>query len=138
MSETLYVAVVDDDEGVCRSVSRLLRAAGFQAVSYLSAEAFLCDTKQPRFDCLVLDVQLGGLSGIELAERLASSHQSTPVVFITAHDAPDVRARALRIPRATYLAKTEPAEAVFAAIRRAVQSNAADVAANGMGSDPRP
>ena len=55
-----YVAVVDDDESVCRALSRLLRAEGIQPVSYLSAEAFLADTKRPQFDCLVLDIQLGG------------------------------------------------------------------------------
>src|SRR6058998_324980 len=52
-----YVAVVDDDEKLCQSFGRLLRAAGLQPITYPSAEAFLADTKQPRFDCLVLDVQ---------------------------------------------------------------------------------
>ena len=50
--------------------SRLLRAAGMQPISYASAEAFLADTKHPLFDCLVLDVHLGGMSGIELGQRL--------------------------------------------------------------------
>ena len=62
-----YVAVVDDDESVCRSFARLLRASGIQAVTYSSAEAFLADSKRPQFDCMVFDVQLGGMSGIELA-----------------------------------------------------------------------
>ena len=63
MSDTLhyYVAVVDDDESLCRSVGRLLRAAGIEAVTYGSAEAFLEDAKRPQFDCLLLDVQLGGM-----------------------------------------------------------------------------
>jgi len=125
MSDVFCVAVVDDDEGVCRSLGRLLRVAGFQSVAYHSAEAFLAETKRPRFDCLLLDVQLGGISGIALAERLASSASSIPVVFITAHDEPFIRMRALSIPGAAYLTKTEPAEAVFAAIRRAIRSNAA-------------
>jgi len=56
----IYVAVVDDDESLCRSISRLLRASDIQAVTYSSAEAFLADTNHPRFDCLVLDIQLGG------------------------------------------------------------------------------
>jgi FixJ family two-component response regulator len=67
-----YVAVVDDDEKLCQSFGRLLRAAGLQPITYPSAEAFLADTKQPRFDCLVLDVQLEGMSGIELAQRLTA------------------------------------------------------------------
>ena len=57
-SQNIYIAVIDDDESVCRSFSRLLRAAHFQPISYSSAEAFLADTKHPKFDCLVLDVQL--------------------------------------------------------------------------------
>lgn len=119
-----YVAVVDDDESLGRSLGRLLRAAGFQPVIYLSAEAFLADTKQPRFDCLVLDIQMEGISGIELSRQLASSGWTTPVIFITAHDDPDEREQALRVPGAAYLRKTEPGETVLTAIRRAVESNA--------------
>ena len=78
-----YVAVVDDDESVCRSLGRLLRTAGFHPVTYLSAEAFLEDRKRPRFDCMLLDIQLGGISGLELSHRLAAVNDDTPVVFIT-------------------------------------------------------
>lgn len=55
-----YVAVVDDDASVCRSMGRLFHGAGFEPITYASAEVFLEDTKRPRFDCLVLDIQLGG------------------------------------------------------------------------------
>jgi FixJ family two-component response regulator len=85
-----YVAVVDDDRSVCLSFARLLRAAGIQAITYGSAEAFLADTKRPKFDCMVFDVQLGGMSGIELAKALAAPGSSpTPVIYITAHDDPE-------------------------------------------------
>src|SRR2546430_16455421 len=87
-----YVAVVDDDEKLCQSFGRLLRAAGLQPITYPSAEAFLADTKQPRFDCLVLDVQLGGMSGIELAQGLTAEGAPPPFIFITAHDDPAPRA----------------------------------------------
>src|SRR6478752_1868211 len=90
----IYIAVVDDDESLRRSLSRLLRAAHFQAISYESAEAFLADTKHPKFDCLLLDIQLGGMSGLELKQKLSSVHDDTPVVYITAHDDPEVRAQA--------------------------------------------
>jgi FixJ family two-component response regulator len=112
--------VVDDDSSACRSLGRLLRAAGFQAVTYLSAQAFLADTKHPEFDCLLLDIQLEGMSGIELGELLASSGSTTPVIFITSHDEPELRERAQRIPGATYLRKTAMGEAVLAAIHRAI------------------
>lgn len=124
-SDILYVAVVDDDESICRSFSRLLRVAGFQPVSYVSAEALLRDTKRPRFDCLVLDIQLGGMSGLELSRRLAAVRDTTPVIFITAHDDPGVRAESLAAGCAGYFRKNEPAEVVIAAILRAIGREAA-------------
>ena len=120
-SRNLSVAVVDDDESLCRSLARLLRASGIQAVTYLSAEAFLDDSQRHQFDCLVLDVQLGGMSGIELNQRLAASDSTTPVIFLTAYDEPDMRGPALRTPCVAYLRKTDPAAAVLAAIRQAVE-----------------
>src|SRR5205823_8609728 len=83
-----YVAVVDDDEKLCQSFGRLLRAAGLQPITYPSAEAFLADTKQPRFDCLVLDVQLEGMSGIELAQWLTAVGAPPPFILTTAKYAP--------------------------------------------------
>ena len=115
----IYVAVVDDDESLCRSFGRLLRTSGFQPVTYASAEALLQDTKRPRFDCLVLDIQLGGMSGLELRRRLAAVKDSTPVVFITAHDDPEVQAQALATGCAGYFRKTDSGADVVAAIRRA-------------------
>src|SRR3974377_2314900 len=82
--DIIYVAVVDDDESVCRSFSRLLRVAGFQPVSYRSAEALLEDAKRPQFDCLLLDIQLEGMSGLELSRRLAAVRDVKPVMFIRA------------------------------------------------------
>jgi FixJ family two-component response regulator len=120
--DIIYVAVVDDDESVCRSFSRLLRTAAFQPVTYASAEAFLEDTKRPRFDCLVLDIQLGGISGLELSHRLAAVKDSTPVIFITAHDDPGVRAEAQASRCAGYFRKTDSGALVLEAIRTAVHS----------------
>lgn len=120
--DIIYVAVVDDDESVCRSFSRLLRTAGFQSVTYASAEAFLQDTKRPQFDCLVLDVQLEGMSGLELSRRLAAVKDATPVIFITAHDNPDARAEALASGCAGYFRKTDPGERVLEAILSAVKT----------------
>ena len=115
-----YVAVVDDDESLCRSFARLLRTAGFQPVTYTSAEAYLEDAKRPRFDCLVLDIQLDGMSGLELSQRLAAIHDETPIVFITAHDNPAVRAQAEAFGCAGYFRKTDPGAVVVEAINKAV------------------
>jgi FixJ family two-component response regulator len=119
-SVVTYVAVVDDDPSLCRSFSRLLRSAGFQPVSYPSAEALLEDGKRPQFDCLVLDIQLTGMSGLELSRRLAAVKDATPVIFVTAHDDPDVRTQALATGCAGYFRKTDPGQEVLNAIRRAV------------------
>jgi FixJ family two-component response regulator len=114
-----YVAVVDDDENAGRALGRLLRAEGLQPVCYLSAEAFLADTKRPVFDCLVFDVQLGGMSGIELHRQLAASGSSAPVIYVTAHDEPETRQQAEAAGCAAYFRKTAPGRDVLQAIRRA-------------------
>jgi len=114
----IYVGVVDDDENLCRSFARLLRAAGMQPITYSSAEAFLADTKRPGFDCLVLDVQLTGMSGLELQEQLAVAGAAAPVIFITAHDDPQARARAYAAGCAGYFRKTDSGSDVLEAIRR--------------------
>ena len=116
----MYVAVVDDDESVCRSFGRLLRIGGFQPVTYASAEAFLEDTKRPKFDCLLLDIQLEGISGLELRHRLAAVNDTTPVIFITAHDNPAVKTEAEASGCAGYFRKTDCGADVLAAIRRAI------------------
>jgi|SRR5579859_706998 len=116
----IYVAIVEDDESVCRAFSRLLRTVGFQSVTYGSAEALLDDSKRPRFDCLLLDIQLEGMSGVELSKRLAAVKDTTPVIFITAHDDPEMRAEAMASGCAGYFRKTDPGEQVLDAIRRAV------------------
>jgi FixJ family two-component response regulator len=119
-NQNTYVAVVDDDESVCHSMSRLLRAAHFQPITYPSAEAFLADKKHPHFDCLVLDIQLQGMSGVELNRRLAAVKDTTPVIFITAHNDPEARAQAEASGCAGYFRKTDSGADVLAAIRRAI------------------
>jgi FixJ family two-component response regulator len=117
-TEPVYVAIVDDDENFGRSLGRLLRAAGMQPITYLSAEAFLADTKRPRFDCLVLDIHLGGMSGIELGERLVAEGSHAPFICITAHDEPDVRVGAEAAGCSAFFRKSDPGAAVLDAIRR--------------------
>lgn len=117
---SISVAVVDDDESLCRSLGRLLRAAGLQPVTYPSAEAYLSDAQHPQFDCLVLDVQLGGMSGIELQRKIAAGQHAPPVIFITAHDDPGTRAQAQAAGCAAYFRKTDSGREVIDAIRRAV------------------
>jgi len=119
-TQTIYIAVIDDDESLCRSMSRLLRAAHLHPITYPSAEDFLADTKRPKFDCLLLDIQLNGMSGLELSLRLSAVKDATPVIFITAHNDPEVRAQAEASDCAGYFCKTDSGADILAAIRRTV------------------
>lgn len=118
----ICVGVVDDDEALCRSFARLLRAAGMQPITYLSAEAFLADTKRPGFDCLVLDVQLTGMSGLDLQQQLVAAGDAAPIIFITAHDDPQARASAHAAGCAAYFRKTDSGSEVLKAIRHLANS----------------
>lgn len=92
-----------------------------QAVIYPSAEAFLADSKQPEFDCLLLDIELGGITGIELHERLGARGSTTPVIFLTAHE-PEILERVPLTDGAIYLRKSEPAETVIGSIRSTLKN----------------
>ena len=98
-----------------------------QPITYSSAEDFLADSKRPSFDCLFLDIRLGGMSGIELSQRLTRSGSKAPVVFSTAHDQPSLRAEAFQSGCAAYLRKSDPGETVLTAIRNAIQSTAKEI-----------
>lgn len=93
-----------------------------RAEAYASAEAFLADPERSRFDCLVLDIQLGGMSGIELSQSLAASGSTTPVIFNTAHHRPEIRELAMKQNCVAYLRKADSGVAVLAAIHRAIGS----------------
>jgi len=117
----VYIAIIDDDSSIRVSMSRLLRADHFQPVAYPSAEAFLTDTNRPKFACLVLDIQLNGMSGLDLSKRLRELKDATPFVFITALDNPEMQTQAEATDCAGYFRKTAPGTKVLAAIRRAIE-----------------
>lgn len=117
-----YVAVVEDDESVSRAFARLLRSAGYEPITYGSAEDFLEDTRRPRFDCLVLDFQLDGISGLELCRRLSAVNDPTPVVLITARDDPADRALAEACGCVGYFHKTDLGSEVLLGIENAIRA----------------
>ena len=119
-----YIAVIDDETSIRASFSRVLRLANFQPISYPSAEAFLSDDKRPQFDCLVLDVRLGGMSGLDLFRELVARKNHAPVIFITAFDDPEMRAEAEALGCAGFFRKNSPGAEIIEAIRRATQANA--------------
>jgi|SRR6185503_2969164 FixJ family two-component response regulator len=92
------IAIVDDDESVCRALKRLVRSLGMDGDTFASGREFLdLIEAMPSFhvDCVVLDVQMPGLNGLEVQDRLVRSGSPLPVIFITAHDDIGIRQRAL-------------------------------------------
>jgi len=116
----MHICVVDDDVSVRRALGLLLRSAGFAVETYASAEAFLGSKNETHYDCLVLDIHLGGLSGFALHERLAAAGRSIPTIFITAHDDPGTWARARAVETAEYLRKPFDDHSLIGAIDRLV------------------
>jgi len=117
------VALVEDDSSVRKAIVRLLTVAGFQTIAFDSAEAYLDSRETARHNgCVVIDINLPGLSGFELHERMSAT-ASLPVVFITAHDEPSVRARYQQSGAIAYLVKPFPAEELITAVRKALASD---------------
>ena len=120
MIATLTIGVVEDDPSFLRALGRLLGAAGFSVVPFASAEEFLASESVEAVSCLVLDVNLGGMSGFDLQQRLAAAGSTIPTIFITAHDDPITRARARS--GVAYLRKPFREGALLGAIRGALES----------------
>jgi len=113
------VAIIDDDASWCRALTRMLRGVGIDATTYGSAESFLADRAGPHFACLLVDVQLGGMSGLELFRELFGRGSRTPVIFITAYDEPGQRAEAMQGGCAGFFRKSDPGALIVSAIRSA-------------------
>jgi FixJ family two-component response regulator len=114
------IAVVDDEESVRKAVVRVLCAAGFPARGFASGNEFLNSWHFDRPDCLVLDLQMPGLSGMEVQQALNRAGANFPVIIITAHDAPSVREESLGYGAAAYLCKPLDVRALLQAVTRAV------------------
>jgi FixJ family two-component response regulator len=115
--------VVEDDASVQRALGRVLRIAGFEPLAFDSAEHLLRAGELPDAAFMVVDIQLPGLSGLVLVERLAATRPLPPVIFITASDDPELREGALRLG-GTFLAKPFAATAFMDAIHRAGSARA--------------
>jgi FixJ family two-component response regulator len=115
------IGVVDDDESVRDALGSLLRSAGYKCEVFPSAEAFLESGRLTATDCVVLDVQMPGLSGLELHLRLREMRCSVPVIFVTGHNDEELRARALKQGATALLGKPFSDEALFGAIQSALE-----------------
>lgn len=113
------IAVVDDNASMLQGLSRLLSAHGFQVRTFASAELFLDGLDTSEADCLLLDIHLGGISGIELHRKLTASGSDLPIIFMTANDNAATRQEAFDTGCIAYLRKPFRASALIEAINRA-------------------
>ena len=112
--------VVEDDESMRGALERLLVAAGFEPTVYASAEALLAAGAGERAVCVVSDLRLPAMSGLELLAELRARGASVPLVLITGHDAPGLREDAMRRGAAAYLAKPFPGTTLLKAVQAAI------------------
>jgi FixJ family two-component response regulator len=115
-----YVAVVDDELPVRTALGRLLRLSDFDVASIASGDEFLAALDARRPDCVVLDIHMPGLSGVDVQARLRAAHIDVPVVFITAGDEFDLGRQTLEAGGAQLLRKPFSNDALLAAIRAAL------------------
>jgi FixJ family two-component response regulator len=114
---SISVAIVDDDPGACAGMARLLRTIGMNVDTFASAEALLASSRLDAYDGLILDVRLGGMSGLELHRNLLKRELRIPVVYVTAHDDPQTRGDAERQGCVAFFGKTESGSRVIEALR---------------------
>ena len=113
------VLVVDDDAMLLKSVARLLRQLGYKSLLFPSAEAFANHSDFDGVICVLLDIDLGDVSGIEVRHRLKEANISVPVIYITGNDRPAVRAAALHSGCLAYLTKPFSAMSLMVPLHRA-------------------
>ena len=99
------VMIVDDDNSIRKSVRRLMKSYGIVVETFASAEEFLGSDRLDKTSCLILDVHMPGISGLELQKRLIASGNAIPVIFITAFADDGARAKAMKAGAVGYLAK---------------------------------
>lgn len=119
--EQRMVAVIDDDESYRAAIHRLLRSAGIPVLSFDSAEAFLDSHQQHKTGCLIADIRMPGMSGLELQAKLNSDHFPIPTIFITAHGDEKIRMQAMRGGAVKFLTKPFDCETLLEAVRVALR-----------------
>jgi FixJ family two-component response regulator len=116
------VAIVDDDELMRGALRGLLKAVGLPAQDFPSAEAFLDSGQQHRTACLITDIRMPGISGLELQAKLNADRCRIPIIFITAHGDEKMRMQAMRGGAVEFLAKPFDDEALLESVRAALNS----------------
>jgi len=115
------VSVVDDDESLRRSLRNLLRSVGIGVETFASAEEFLRSAQRGSTGCLVLDLRMSGMSGLDLLRHLAVADSHIPVVILTAHGDEETRRRSLQAGAVEFLDKPFRSDALLDAVRAALR-----------------
>lgn len=121
------VAIVDDEEAIRKALSRLLRASGLEAESYANGQEFLDAAAEHRPDCVVLDLHMPGMSGLQVLRKLKAAGQRLSIVVITAHDEPETRERCIDAGACAYLRKPLEDRLLLNAISAAMRSHSAPI-----------
>src|SRR5882724_6555542 len=119
---TKLVAIVDDDDLMRSALQGLLKSVGLPAQAFASSEEFLDSGQQHQAACLIADIRMPGISGLELQARLNADHCRIPTIFITAHGDEKMRMQALRARAVEFMAKPFDDEALLESVRAALES----------------
>ena len=119
---TNLVAIVDDDDLMRSALQGLLKSAGLPAQTFASSEEFLKSGQQHQAACLIADIRMPGISGLELQAKLNADHCRIPTIFITAHGDTKMRMQALRAGAVEFLAKPFDDEVLLGSVRAALES----------------
>jgi FixJ family two-component response regulator len=117
------VLIVDDDPAICLSLRRLLRSVGLEARSFASAQEFLRSERPDAPGCLVLDVRLPGLSGLDLQGELTTARIALPIIFVTGHGDIPMSVRAMKAGAVEFLTKPYREQELLEAIQRGIEQN---------------
>ena len=115
------VCIVDDDASIADSTRYLVRSFGFRAEAFLSAQEFLSSSLIEEARCLILDVRMPGMDGLELQRNLANANKRIPIVFVTAHANENERRQAMAGGAVDFLGKPFSEDALFGAIQAALK-----------------
>jgi FixJ family two-component response regulator len=116
------VAIVDDDDLMRTALQGMLKSVGLPTQAFASAEEFLKSGQQHQVGCLVADIRMPGMSGLELQAKLNADHCRIPTIFITAHGDEKMRMQALRAGAVEFMAKPFDDEALLESVRAALES----------------
>jgi FixJ family two-component response regulator len=118
-----HISIIDDDDALRSSLENLIRSVGLRVQGFSSAESFLSSNQAPDTHCLILDVRMPGMSGLELQRQMAVANSHIPIIFITAHEDDGQRSQALEAGAVAFLHKPFYEEELLNAIDAALKDS---------------